>query len=524
MWSEISYGVLLIATSFLTALAALYVVALRQGASRREARVIADMASEDTVFLFDGRHLVDATPKARGLLALGPQGVSDWNRLSALLTPRFPGFSTEMERLAETGIALLEGANGKEAVRAWWLGGIARIAVLDAPPGPDNAITDHQTLSALNSELAILRKVAAHMPALTWQQDTEGKVTWANRAYLKLVGESRPEEDDLTWPLPRLFDTTRPTGMSDDLAPRRISITVPGGEVQWFDCIAIRQNDSAMFFALPADATVYAELSLRNFVQTLSKTFADLPTGLAIFNRSRHLVMFNPALIDLCMLDPAFLAARPTLFSFLDQLREKQMIPEPKNYKSWRQKMTTLEEQAANGVFEENWTLPTGQTYRVTGRPHPDGAVAFLFEDISSEISLTRRFRAELEMSQAVIDSMDEAIAVFSPAGILAISNDAYTDLWHSNPSETLGEIGIHDAARLWREGAAPSGFWDQAQAFVGNPDEREELRAAVTMADGRAVSCRLTTIAGGATLVGFSVAAHLPGEARNPAQHGVAG
>jgi hypothetical protein len=42
-----------------------------------------------------------------------------------------------------------------------------------------------------------------------------------------------------------------------------------------------------------------------------------------------------------------------------------------------------LEEEAASGLFEETWSLPGGQTYRVIGRPHPNGALAFMFEDIS---------------------------------------------------------------------------------------------------------------------------------------------
>ena len=71
-----------------------------------------------------------------------------------------------------------------------------------------------------------------------------------------------------------------------------------------------------MMFALPADAAVRAERSLREFVQTLTKTFADLPIGLAIFDQSRKLQLFNPSLIDLTRLPTGFLTARPTLFDY----------------------------------------------------------------------------------------------------------------------------------------------------------------------------------------------------------------
>ena len=42
-----------------------------------------------------------------------------------------------------------------------------------------------------------------------------------------------------------------------------------------------------------------AETALRGFMQTLAKTFAHLPTGLAIFDQHRQLALFNPALAPL---------------------------------------------------------------------------------------------------------------------------------------------------------------------------------------------------------------------------------
>ena len=109
---------------------------------------------------------------------------------------------------------------------------------------------------------------------------------------------------------------------------------------------------------LPADAAVRAERSLREFVQTLTKTFADLPIALAIFDRQRQLQLFNPALIDLTNLPTGFLTARPTLFDLLDKLRELRMVPEPKDFRSWRQQMSNLESAAATGHHVEEWSLP----------------------------------------------------------------------------------------------------------------------------------------------------------------------
>lgn len=459
-----------------------------------------------SVLLFDGETLLDATPDGRRLLQQGPEAFSDRDRASAVLEPLFPGFTQHLSDLEDGGFFALPSRDGARQLMARCARGVARVSVDaetagDAPrPGADSA-----SLAAMSHELETLRHVAEHSPALAWQQDAQGAVIWANRAYMRQVEDGLPEGATLTWPLPRLFDTDPGATRPEERAPHRVTLNRPGRPARWFDCIAVPHEDRPLFFGLPADATVKAEQSLRDLMQTLTKTFADLPIGLAIFNRARELVLFNPALVELCALETEFLIARPSLGTFLDRLRDRQMMPEPKDYKSWRQRMSALEEQAANGAYQETWTLSSGQTYRVSGRPHPDGAVAFLFEDISAEISLTRRFRAELELSQATLDGLDEAIAVFSPAGVLSLSNAAYAGLWGEDPSISLTEIGIGEATERWQATCAPSAAWHDIRAAVGQVSDRAALTREVALQDGRRLLCRVRPLAGGATLVGFS-------------------
>jgi PAS domain-containing protein len=243
-----------------------------------------------------------------------------------------------------------------------------------------------------------------------------GAILWANAAYLALAADLHPDADDETWPPPRLFDPTLVPPATREGGAARVPTGPAGGAPRhWFDVHARLDGDRRLYAASNADDAVRAETRLREFSRTLTKTFAQLTIGLAVFDPSRRLVLFNPALVDMTGLPAEALAARPTLVGFLDRLRERRIIPEPKDYASWRRKMAELEAAATEGDYAETWSLPGGQTYRVTGQPHPDGAVIFLFEDITAEISLTRRFRAELEMGQAVIDSLEDAVAVFTP-------------------------------------------------------------------------------------------------------------
>jgi PAS domain-containing protein len=240
----------------------------------------------------------------------------------------------------------------------------------------------------------------------------DGTVIWANHAYLIRATELLPDGEDLSWPLPCLFAVIDPA----DRRPPRAKLAMRGG-AEWFELSRVQEGDEVLNYAIAANKTVEAETALREFMQTLTKTFADLPIGLAIFDRARVLQLFNPALADLTALAPEFLIARPTLSAVLDAMRAKAMIPEPKDYRSWRKQLMRFEEEASLGHFEETWSLPGGQTYRVIGRPHPNGALAFMFEDISTEMTRTRRYRADLELGQSVIDAVDDGWRCFPRRG-----------------------------------------------------------------------------------------------------------
>jgi len=369
---------------------------------------------------------------------------------------------------------------------------------------------DSLSLTALNDELSDLRATIDAAPMLVWKTDAGGAVRWANSAYIERALARDPESDTLSWPLPTLFPRPawpEPAGAGeDDAAPLRLTLEDPDGTVRHFEAWSVRHGASRLAFAIEASRLVKAEDSLREFLQTLTKTFAHLPIGLAVFDRSRRLVMFNPALTDLSGLQPLFLSRQPRLVDFLDQLREARRMPEPKDYRQWRRRISELEEAAAHGTHIETWPLPDGQTFRVTGRPHPDGALAFLFEDITSEVSLTRRFRSELELGQAVVDSLDEALAVFSPSGGLVLSNAAYDALWGGEDAATLRPSTYESCAAAWQGLCQPSPAWpEMAAAARAGRAERQAWTGELRLKDGRALATRVSPIAGNATLVGFT-------------------
>lgn len=506
--------------SLLSALAALVVTGCFGGGAkaRRVAGVTPFLADAARRYEFREGYLLSPIDPNDAFLPADTDRSSAYDDLARMLAALNTDLPARFAALARRGEAfVLQGRFGEDAlsVSGRATDGQLVISVGPAEIGAGRQVIDAPVLDALQAETEDLRRALDLGRAAIWTEDAGGRVIWANGPYLSLVERlAAGGTDALTWPLPALFaDQLDP--MPEPGSLRRCHLPSPDGESidrlagpngsLWFEVSARRHAEVTLLCATPIDRLVAAEASLRNFVQTLSKTFAHLPIGLAIFDKRRELMLFNPALVTLSTLPPEFLSRRPGLVAFLDALRDRQRMPEPKNYRSWRDEIAHLEERAEQGTYQELWTLPGGQSFRVIGRPHPDGAVAFMFEDITSEVLLTRQFRGELDLYQSVLDDTPGALAVFSGEGRLVVANAAYGRLWSVDTGDHLGVLSVAEATQAWQTAFQPSPCWAAIRQFASHKSDRTPWTEDVTLQDGRRLTLRVGPLAGGAMSVRFS-------------------
>ena len=230
--------------------------------------------------------------------------------------------------------------------------------------------------------------------------------------------------------------------------------------------------------------------------------------GLAVFDQNHRLVLFNPALIDLTSLGADFLSGRPILTDFFNQLRENRIIPEPRNSVAWRHQLEELISRSNEGAYCATWPLPNGLTYRVRGRQHPGGALAFLFENISAEISLTRQFRAKLAELEAIIQNLESAVVVFDSLGQLRLSNLAYAALWAETDVQATNVKGgsIIAASCSWQAACLPTPVWGDLRDYVVTFDGRERWTASIVRHTGDTLQCTVTPLPDSATMICFQI------------------
>lgn len=422
----------LLAGAALVSLAVIWLAGLLPGPARPRAELPAAPACH---FLFRGATLIDHDAGA-----LWPDDSDaaddDWSRFRDWLAFRFDtlpndplsitaGKSLTFDSTLPDDPARLELRASAHSLRATLHEG--------GPSCPAHLHEGRRRLMVLDVPKAALH--AAPQPV--WILGQDGHLIWQNDAARAFRPESITRMTAAIGPLPEPTETRT----------QRISVPDADGTApdRWFDLTVTRTQAGHAFYACDVTALVSAETAQRDFVQTLGRTFADLPTGLAVFDRAKSLALFNPALIDLTGLPVGFLSARPNVMSFFDMLRDAQVMPEPKNYANWRSQITDMVSAARGGLYQDCWSLVTGQTYRITGRPHPNGAVAFLFEDITLEVSEARNHRTEMDLRQAVIDNLDAAIAVLSPDHRLMFCNAGFGTLLGIDPDSSLADTRLRD-------------------------------------------------------------------------------
>ncbi|MFT6676876.1 MAG: PAS domain-containing protein [Sulfitobacter sp.] len=449
--------------------------------------------TEPIALLFTDGVLQHGTDSALRHFALEP-GLHAWEDIRDSLIDCFPDFPVTPAS-GDTGSLILHPVEPSKHhwVELRWRDRLCWVTLNIS--GPEHAPRMNR---ATEQEMAALRLSSDTMINPVWHLRADGSVCWKNPAYTVLFELAKGPDADAEIPL---FPITHGEG------PRRVTLRFsPEDPTDWYEVTSIQMGSVTICHAHCINALISAEQAQRDFVQSLAKTFAHLSVGLAIFDRKGQLVLFNPALVDLTQLTPRFLSARPTMLSFFDQLRDDRVMPEPKDYAQWRDRITNLIAAAPDSSYRETWNLQDGRIFSVEGRPHPDGATAFLIEDISAEISLTRNFRRELELGQSLIDVVEDGLVVFSPTGALIFCNAAYRALWGHDPDNSFAQTDINDCVTLWRRFCEPSALWPEIANCISLKNNKTAWDMPLHLKEGRTLTCKIQGINDGATLIQFRV------------------
>ena len=168
----------------------------------------------------------------------------------------------------------------------------------------------------------------------------------------------------------------------------------------------------------------------------------NLATAIAVYGRDRRLKFHNPAYQKLWGLEENWLDEQPPISLVMDRLRDARRLPEMADFPAYKRQM----ESYFTGLVEASQSLmhlPDGRTIRQTVWPHPQGGLAFTFEDVTDRLSLESSYNTQLQVQRASLNRLFEGICVFGSDGRLRLYNPVYADIWGLDPAylDTLPHI-----------------------------------------------------------------------------------
>ena len=352
---------------------------------------------------------------------------------------------------------------------------------------------------------ATMETLVGHAPIIVWNRMDSGEVNWSAGEIRTLTGSVSAEQAvDLIVARTRL---NRQPVVAGSPQKSRIEIVVNDGvETVSLHVIEIVQpNGERIGLATDAGTAASAERTLTRFVQTMTETFAHLTVGLAIFDRNQTLALFNPALVQMWQVEPAWLARRPSLRDIIDELRATRRLPELQDFHKWRSRLMNLFENTEAADYEELWHLADGSNIRVLARPHPHGSLAFIFDDVTERMRLEQRYRHSIDLRRATLDGLNDGIAVFGANGLLQFVNQAFHEIWGTDAEQVYAAMHARQLITFCEELTVEDEVWHRLHSFITGEDNRRAWTARLTMQSHRVLTARFAPLPDGSTMAVFA-------------------
>jgi len=335
----------------------------------------------------------------------------------------------------------------------------------------------------------------------------DGTPSLVNRAWLEAAGAESLKDA-------RGRDLTFDRG-ADDLIGEALAAGAPRERVRWLGPSTARralrlravplEGGEAVVLSWDVTAAEGAAEALARQAAAQDAILAETADAVAIFDADQRLAYHNAAFARLWDLEPAWLAERPSHAALLDRLRQGRKLPEAADW--GRFKAEELARHARlQAAPEATWRVGGERILRVLSLPHPAGGLIMLFSDITPEVRLKSQFNHLIQVQQATLDKLTDAVAVFGADARLKLHNEAFQALWAIPPEALAGGPGFDEVVERCVALLHDMHFWSGLKGRITDPDPgvRAPARGEARIADGRRLAWQSRPLPDGATLVSF--------------------
>ncbi len=135
------------------------------------------------------------------------------------------------------------------------------------------------------------------------------------------------------------------------------------GQDRYFNVTLKHVDGLSIYSAKQAEDVVKAERELQRFMQTLTDTFAHLPIGLAIFDRSRQLVLFNLLWLNCSICSPNGWRVDRRCGRFWTSCAMTESCPSPKILRIGATRSKCWRNRQRQAHFKKTGDFPTARSF-----------------------------------------------------------------------------------------------------------------------------------------------------------------
>ena len=453
------------------------------------------LAVEDgRALLASGEESLTICGAALGLFEPDPQAV-----IAALMRAD-PDHARRLRALFERGETCafeVRGPGGVVAVEGRAAGALAWLR-LSSVIGEDTGLPTAPRFAALLD--------ARTGPA--WIAAADGDAVWVNAAWLSAVGAASLDEASLR-------GATLDKG-ADTLASEAANLGQTREALRWVALggrrralrVTAQPLDGGGVGVWTDDVTETEDLreALKRNIEAHDETLNHIADAVAVFSQTKRLSFHNTAFTQMWGLEPAWLAERPTHGEVLDRLRQRRRLPETADYAKWKAGELDRYEKL-EAVPDDLWSLPDGRTLRVVRQSHPLGGIVLLFSDMTGELKLKSQYNALIQVQQATLDKLNDAVAVFGSDGRLRLHNEAFERFWNISDQQLSLAHDFEGVVELCIPRLHDRDFWRELKGRVADtdPQARAPMSGEARTSDSRIVVYQSRPLPDGATLIAFA-------------------
>ena len=346
-----------------------------------------------------------------------------------------------------------------------------------------------QTEAALDS----LTQLIEAAPFPMWYRGPDLGLGLVNSAFVKAV-EARDASDviarsteliDATGP-----DSARATAEAALESGKPIAQMQPAtvrGERRMMHIVNVPLSTGAVAgFAIDVQELEDARAELVRHVQSQRDLADRMTAGTIQFDSEQTVSFFNQPFAVMTQLDPEWLAERPEFDRVLERMRERNRLPEVRDFPVWkadrRAWFTTTQE-----VIEEDWILADGDHLRVVAQALPDGGLRMFLEDRTEQVRLASARDTLLRVRAATFDNLFEAISVFASDGRLYLWNRRFRDVWDIEEERLTEHPRVDELVpAMARKLVNPTAAAQIREMVRQTTNERQSSNGRISLTDGR--------------------------------------